>query len=108
MNVDQDKAAFDKEVRRYVYGHVMKEGLPPTIAQTSALPATPDDVEAPFQRLADGHSARIGMCPAVKFSPSSSAGLDRREPEWRRRTVDETEAIFAELGLASSFWCLPR
>lgn len=33
---------------------------------------------------------------------------DRREPEWRRRTVDEAEALFAELGFTSSFWCLPR
>jgi hypothetical protein len=33
-------------------------------------------------------------------------GPDRREPGWRRRTVDETEALFTELGLASPFWRL--
>ena len=31
---------------------------------------------------------------------------DRRQPEWRRRTVDEIEALFAELGLTSPFWNL--
>lgn len=31
---------------------------------------------------------------------------DRRDPAWRRRTVDEVEALFAELGLAGTFWAL--
>jgi hypothetical protein len=31
-------------------------------------------------------------------------GADRRLPEWRRRTVEETEGLFAELGLTSPFW----
>jgi hypothetical protein len=34
------------------------------------------------------------------FSP------DRREPDWRRRTVEEAEELFAQLGLTSSFWAL--
>ena len=33
-------------------------------------------------------------------------GQDRREPSWRRRTLDETEALFGELGLTSEFWSL--
>jgi hypothetical protein len=33
---------------------------------------------------------------------------DRREPEWRRRTIDEAEALFVELGFTSSFWRLPE
>jgi hypothetical protein len=33
-------------------------------------------------------------------------GPDRREPEWRRKTVYETEAHFTELGLTSPFWRL--
>jgi hypothetical protein len=33
-------------------------------------------------------------------------GPDRRDPAWRRKTVDEAEALFAELGLTSSFWNL--
>jgi hypothetical protein len=33
-------------------------------------------------------------------------GADRREPDWRRRTVEEAEELFARLGLSSSFWAL--
>jgi len=33
---------------------------------------------------------------------------DRREAEWRRRTIDEAEALFSELGFTSEFWRLPR
>jgi hypothetical protein len=35
-------------------------------------------------------------------------GSDRRAPSWRRRTLEETEALFAELGLTSSFWNLRK
>jgi hypothetical protein len=56
MNAVPEQATFDNEIRRYVYDHVMKEGLPPTTAETvSALSTAPDDVEASFQRLANGH-----------------------------------------------------
>ena len=33
-------------------------------------------------------------------------GPDRRDPTWRRRTADEYEALFAELGLTDPFWSL--
>lgn len=33
-------------------------------------------------------------------------GPDRRDPGWRRKTVDEVEALFAQLGLTSPFWSL--
>ena len=33
-------------------------------------------------------------------------GPDRRELSWRRRTMEETEALFEDLGLTSSFWNL--
>ena len=33
-------------------------------------------------------------------------GSDRRQPQWRRRSVEEAEALFSELGLTSSFWKL--
>jgi hypothetical protein len=32
--------------------------------------------------------------------------LDRRDPEWRRRTVEESEALFAAVGLSGQFWRL--
>ena len=31
---------------------------------------------------------------------------DRREPSWRRRTLEETEAVFQSLGFTSEFWKL--
>ena len=33
-------------------------------------------------------------------------GPDRRDPTWRRKTLDEVEALFAELGFTSEFWQL--
>ena len=70
MKVDQEEAAFDNEVRRYIYDHVMNEGLPPTVAETaSALSTTPDNVAASFQRLADGHILVLGL--AIRISPLS-------------------------------------
>jgi hypothetical protein len=33
-------------------------------------------------------------------------GEDRRDPNWRRRTLEETEAVFASLGFTSEFWNL--
>ena len=33
-------------------------------------------------------------------------GADRRAPEWRRRSAEEAEALFAELGFTSPFWRL--
>jgi hypothetical protein len=33
-------------------------------------------------------------------------GPDRRDLQWRRRTVDEAEKLFKELGLTSAFWNL--
>jgi hypothetical protein len=56
MNAEQEQIAFDKVVRAYVYDHVMRGGLPPTMAETSAaLSRSSDEVRASFQRLADGH-----------------------------------------------------
>lgn len=31
---------------------------------------------------------------------------DRRDPKWRRRTVDEAHALFAQLGLTGDAWKL--
>ena len=32
--------------------------------------------------------------------------LNKMEPDWRRATVDETEALLAKLGLTGPFWSL--
>jgi hypothetical protein len=31
---------------------------------------------------------------------------DKLEPDWKRHTVEETEALLAEVGLSGSFWKL--
>ena len=31
---------------------------------------------------------------------------DRRDPSWRRRTVEETEDLLSQLGLEGPFWSL--
>lgn len=56
MDAEQEKIALDKVVRGHVYDFVMREGLPPTIAEASSfLSRSPDEVRDSFQRLADGH-----------------------------------------------------
>lgn len=56
MDAEQEKIAFDKVVRYHVYDYVMREGRPPTIAETSsALARSPDEIRASFERLAVGH-----------------------------------------------------
>jgi hypothetical protein len=53
---EQEQIALDKVVRSNIYDYVMREGLPPTVAETSsALSRSSDEVISSFQRLADGH-----------------------------------------------------
>jgi len=33
-------------------------------------------------------------------------GTPRTAPDWRRRTLEETQAVFAELGFVGEFWDL--
>jgi hypothetical protein len=115
MGVDREEVAFDYEARRCVYDNVMREGLPPTIAEAAfALSATTDDVRASFQRLADGHvlvlqkgSGEILSLAKCWRLAKAWYGPDRREPGWRRRNAEETKALFAELSLTTPFWRLP-
>jgi len=54
MTDAERQAAFDAEVRRYVYEHAMAEGAPPTSAAcAAALSCSADDVRAALRRLAD-------------------------------------------------------
>lgn len=55
MNPDRDKDTIDTEVRRYVYDHLIQRGKPPSAAETAeALRSTLGDVNAAYQRLAQG------------------------------------------------------
>jgi hypothetical protein len=56
MNIDPATIVFDQKVRHYVYDQTMKTTRSPMVAETAAaLSATPAQVHASFQRLADAH-----------------------------------------------------
>lgn len=47
---------LDKKVRAFVYDYTMRDGLPPSLAQTAAaLESAPQEIQASFQRLAEAH-----------------------------------------------------
>ena len=47
-----EHAAFDRDVRLFVYGHFLEHGRPPTVAETAGgVAAAPDAVEASYRRL---------------------------------------------------------
>jgi hypothetical protein len=46
------------------------------------------------------------LSPATCWALAREWYYDRRDPNWRRRTVDEAHALFARLGLAGDFWKL--
>jgi hypothetical protein len=56
-------------------------------------------------QLARGATLSLEQCFQLAQAWYSS---DRREADWRRKTVDEAESLFAELGLTSPFWKLPH
>lgn len=48
------------------------------------------------------------LTPELCWRLSREWFADRRAPEWRRRTVEEAQALFAGLGLVSPFWQLRK
>lgn len=54
-------------------------------------------------KLAPG--AQLSLDQAWRLA-QSWYGPDRRERDWRRKTVDETEAVLANLKLTTPFWNL--
>ena len=54
--MDQTSLEFDRLVRKFVYDIAMQRGSTPTLAEMSiALAAPLSDIQASFQRLAEGH-----------------------------------------------------
>lgn len=55
---------------------------------------------------------RTGIEPGAAFPLETAWRLaeawyrDRLSPDWRRRTPEEAEAVFADLGLRGDFWRL--
>ena len=58
------------------------------------------------------HVERAAQARGAFFSPEQMWRLadiwyrDRGEPSWRRKTAEEAEAVFAEIGLTGDFWRL--
>ncbi|MEO8287318.1 MAG: hypothetical protein ABI670_12910 [Chloroflexota bacterium] len=54
------------------------------------------------------HFITKGVAPSIRKAVSalSSGDEEMRAPEWRRWTVDEVEALFAEIGMVGAFWAL--
>jgi len=52
-----------------------------------------------------GRGTTITMDQQWKLAKAWHRG-DRRDPSWRRHTVDEAETLFASLGLTGEFWRL--
>ena len=46
------------------------------------------------------------MTPEQGWELARAWYADKLHPEWRRKTVDEAEAVFKEVGLTTSFWSL--
>lgn len=46
------------------------------------------------------------MSVATQWALADRWYRNRQSPEWRRYTLDEAHAIFAELGLVGGFWKL--
>jgi hypothetical protein len=62
---------------------------------------------------ANAWCARWGQPHGATLTPEQVWGLargwyaaDRRAPDWRRNTLEASEAIFAALGLVAPFWSL--
>jgi hypothetical protein len=62
----------------------------------------------PFR--AEEHVERSGKVRGASITPEQMWQLadiwyhDRADPGWRRKTVEEAEAVFAEIGLNGDFW----
>jgi hypothetical protein len=61
---------------------------------------------------AEEHIERSGKARGASMTPEQMWRLadawyhDRADRDWRRKTADEAEAVFAEVGLSGDFWRL--
>lgn len=46
------------------------------------------------------------MSPALGWRLAHIWYADKLSPAWRRKTLDEAETVFADLGLTGPFWNL--
>jgi hypothetical protein len=64
--------------------------------------------EEHIDRWCESHDMERGgtMTPAQAWRLADRWYRDKLAPDWRRFTVEEAEAILAEVGLAGDFWRL--
>jgi hypothetical protein len=55
-----------------------------------------------FRELARGAIMSVDQCWQLAYAWYS----DKASPDWRRRSPDESEALFQEIGLTGDFWRL--
>lgn len=55
-----------------------------------------------FRELPRGGIMSVDQCWQLALAWYS----EKASPSWKRRTLDETEALFAEIGLTGDFWQL--
>jgi hypothetical protein len=53
-----------------------------------------------------GHSTGATLTRNQQWELARIWYADRMAPDWRRRTPEEAEAVFASLGLTGEFWRL--
>lgn len=46
------------------------------------------------------------MTPEQSWKLARAWYADKLKPDWRRKSLDEAEALFAEIGLSGQFWNL--
>ena len=66
--------------------------------------------EEHLQRWHDQTGLQLGatMTPHQQWELARRWYANRHAADWRRRTVEEAEAVFAECGLVGDFWSLQR
>lgn len=74
MAQQQGSPDFDKQVRHYIYNHMVKTGQAPTLLQcTQALSCSLADARAAYQRLADGRALVLQSSGEILMAEPFSA-----------------------------------
>jgi hypothetical protein len=74
MTQSHTASLFDKQLRHYIYEHFVKMGQAPTLLQcVQALSCPIEDVQAGFQRLADGRALVLQSSGEILMAEPFSA-----------------------------------
>lgn len=93
----------ESDVRLAVYRHfVSAGGAPPLLDPAQTLDADPSGIREILETLNLKHLLVLDAA----WQLAQTWYHKRLDPSWRRKTWDETRALFDELGLSSRFWQL--